>query len=182
MSILDLTGETEYNCALFRVNSGKNVFLHYIEALYKKKISDSLTQMNFRLIFRQNLYKVLKINIYPHAEFNDILTMLNNIKFTGGNTKQEHIMYAVLELVNNSLRAHREQSVRKPIHIVFSCNEEDLHIEIRDSGGGFNPAKLPYDLNAPVDMIDTNNESFQTYRERFNYKRFGIGLYIAKKT
>lgn len=138
--------------------------------------------MTFGIRFRKKICRTLRLNISPRAEFNEILSVLNSIALAGGRVNQEHVMYAVLELVNNSLRAHRERSVNRPIHLEFTAGTQGLSVLIRDFGGGFDPKRLPFDLHAPVESVDTNDESFQKYREQYGYKRFGIGLYIAKKT
>ena len=139
-------------------------------------------KMKIGMSFRGKICRTFKMNIYPFAEFNEILTQLNEITFIGGRINQEHAMYAVLELINNSLRAHREKSITKPLRLTVTVSPEGLTIVIKDFGGGFNPERLPYDISKPVQDVDTNNESFQQYRERHGYKRFGIGLYVARKT
>lgn len=137
--------------------------------------------MIFGMKYGGNAYRTLKMNIDPRAEFNQILAVLSGISFIGGDINQEHVIYAILELINNSLRAHREKLVERPIHLRLTVSEKGLSIVIRDFGGGFDPKRLPFDIDAPVSSVDTNNESFQKYREGYGYKRFGIGLYIARK-
>ncbi|MEW5816339.1 MAG: ATP-binding protein [Spirochaetota bacterium] len=132
--------------------------------------------------FRKKPYRRLKINIKPIAEFNEILHILNCINFPGLTVNTEHVIYAILELINNSLRAHREKKVERSIKVVLQNSEGRLQILIQDWGGGFDPSKLPYDLNCNPEEIDMNSPVFQAYREKHGYKRFGIGIYVVKKT
>jgi anti-sigma regulatory factor (Ser/Thr protein kinase) len=133
--------------------------------------------------YRGKKYRSVRLHIRTDADFNDILKELNEIELADVPISSEQIMYAILELINNSLRAQKEKRVRKKIFSEFSLAEDDrLFITIRDWGGGFDIAKLPYDLSASAEDVDTNSETFQNYREEHGYMRFGIGLYVVKKT
>jgi len=134
------------------------------------------------LIFCGKNYKTVRLHIQSDADFNDILTELNEIEIATIEISSEQIMYAILELINNSLRAHKEKNVDKKILTQFSADDGNLYIKIQDWGGGFDISGLPYDLNELIDNVDTNSETFQEYREEHGYMRFGIGLYIVKKT
>lgn len=134
------------------------------------------------IIFNNKTYKKININIKPQAEFNDILLVLNELHFEGYEDQEEQIIFAILELLNNSLRAHREKGIDKNILLMFHLQPSQLIITLQDWGGGFDPDNLPYELKEDVRNIDTNNDIFQQYREKFNYLRFGIGLYVVKKT
>jgi anti-sigma regulatory factor (Ser/Thr protein kinase) len=72
--------------------------------------------------------------------------------------------------------------VDDPVRLHFAGRDSGIHIRVQDWGGGFDPSSLPYDLEAPTEDIDTNAEQFQEYRENHGYLRFGIGLYVAKRT
>jgi sensor histidine kinase regulating citrate/malate metabolism len=124
----------------------------------------------------------LRLHIDPHADFSAILKTLNQMDFITTPINSEQIMYAILELLNNSLRAQKEKGVSKPILTQFSINNNSLHIKVQDWGGGFDLNQLPYDLYCNVEEINTNNENFQEYREKHGYIRFGIGLYVVRKT
>ena len=132
--------------------------------------------------FKTNPYKRVKLNINSKAGFNDLLATLNQIEINGAKVMSEHITYAVLELLNNSLRAHREKGIRKSITTDFSLKDGTLSIFIQDWGGGFDPSGLPYDIKKDPNQIDMHDEDFQVYREQHDYKRFGIGILIVKKT
>lgn len=126
--------------------------------------------------------KNLKIKIPPKSDFHTIFHTLNAISFPGLRANSSHIIYAILELVNNSLRAHREQNNSQKIIIEFLISQEKLLIRIEDRGGGFNPQNLPYDLYTNPESIELDSKDFHDYREKNGYLRFGMGLYLAKRT
>jgi signal transduction histidine kinase len=139
--------------------------------------------MHAYIRYRGKKYRSIRLHIRTDAEFNDILQELNEIELADIPISSEQIMYAILELINNSLRAQKEKRTRKKILSEFSlAGEGGLFIKIRDWGGGFDISKLPYDLSSSTDDVDTNSETFQNYREEHGYMRFGIGLYVVKKT
>jgi len=80
------------------------------------------------------------------------------------------------------VRAHREKAVAEEVRVGFSAGGGELSVTILDAGRGFDPTLLPYDLEAPPDSIDLLGDSFAEYRERHGGSRFGMGLYIAKRT
>ena len=133
--------------------------------------------------YRGKKYKTVRLHIRPDADFNDILKELNEIELADTPISSEQIIYALLELINNSLRAQRERKTQKKILTEFSLSDgSGLFIKIRDWGGGFDISKLPYDLSSSTEKVDTNSITFQNYREEHGYMRFGIGLYVVKKT
>lgn len=122
------------------------------------------------------------INISPTVEFREILKVLNNIQLPDYDINHDNIKYAVMELLNNSLRAHREKKEEKAIVTTFSTLNSNLTINIKDYGGGFDPRKLPYDLEKNHREINPQSSSFLEYREKNNYLRFGMGLLLARRT
>lgn len=126
--------------------------------------------------------KKLVFRISPETPFQEILAKLNRVKFIGSSISTEHITYSVLELLNNSLRAQREKNTNDPILLRFQERKEGFHIYIRDWGGGFDISELPYDIHTKVEEIDIHNEDFERYRQEHEYMRFGLGLYLARKT
>ncbi|MBN2049950.1 MAG: ATP-binding protein [Spirochaetales bacterium] len=135
-----------------------------------------------KIVYCDKAYKKIRLNISPGAKFNTILSTINRIDYPGTPVKSEHINYAILELINNSLRAHRERDEKDPVTVEFSVKPPNLHVDIIDRGGGFNPGKLPFSLSADPDTVDIHNEEFNVYRKQNDYKRFGMGFYIVKKT
>ena len=133
------------------------------------------------IVFQGRKYKRVVINISGDAPFHEILKQVNGLTIPDSPHDDEHTRYAMLELINNSLRAHREKGIKDVIHTELKVKDNTLDIRITDRGGGFNIDKLPYDINESVEAIDTNSSRFQEYREENQYKKFGMGLIIARR-
>ena len=138
--------------------------------------------MDTYIDFRTKNCKYLRLNVHHDARFNDLLATLKDIRLPDTIIDHEQIMFSVLELVNNSLRAHREHKVSDDICLQFAVHGPRLKILIQDNGKGFNPESLPYRLEANINEVNLHSEDFQKYRETNGYKRFGMGLFITKKT
>jgi anti-sigma regulatory factor (Ser/Thr protein kinase) len=132
--------------------------------------------------FQNRQSEQVTVNIHPDAEFREILQTLDSIQFPDFVTDAENIKYAVLELISNSLRAHRERKVDKQVVAVFRTEDTKIEIEVKDFGGGFDPDLLPYALNAPAQSIDQTSDAFEEYQRKHRYLRFGMGLLVTKKT
>jgi anti-sigma regulatory factor (Ser/Thr protein kinase) len=57
-----------------------------------------------------------------------------------------------------------------------------LEVRIRDFGGGFDTKKLPYNLEDDPSRLDLQSVEFENYQKRNGFTRFGMGIYVAKKT
>ena len=73
--------------------------------------------------YEKKRYKKLSFRIFPSTDFQQILSKLNNVSFSHSSLTPEQIIYAVLELINNSLRAHREKEHDLPIYLRFAVEE-----------------------------------------------------------
>jgi len=135
-----------------------------------------------KIVYRDKAYRKLRLKISPRAKFSSILATINELDFPGSPVKSEHINYAILELISNSLRAHREHNESSPITVDFKVTPQELNVNVIDRGGGFNPERTPFSLRDDPNKIDLHDEYFREYREKNNYKRFGMGFYIVKKT
>jgi anti-sigma regulatory factor (Ser/Thr protein kinase) len=133
------------------------------------------------IVFQGRKYKRVIMNISGDAPFHEILKRVNGLTIPGSPHDDEHTRYAVLELINNSLRAHREQGVQEKIRTEYRVLDDRLEISITDKGGGFDVSKLPYDIDSSIDDVDTNDVRFQEYREKNQYTKFGMGLLVAKR-
>lgn len=71
-----------------------------------------------------------------------------------------------MELVSNSLRAHREKAVKEKIVLRIQGEKGRTLVRLRDLGGGFDISKLPYDITQPVNEIDTISDAFEAYRQK----------------
>jgi hypothetical protein len=132
--------------------------------------------------FQSKQSEQVTVNIHPEADFREVLKTLESIHFPDFVTNAENIKYAVLELISNSLRAHREGNVDRQVIAVFRAEDSKVDIEVKDFGGGFDPKRLPYPLEAPAETIDQTSDAFEEYQEKYKYLRFGMGLLVTKKT
>ena len=123
------------------------------------------------------------MKLSSETDFSGILDEFHNLFFNGIDEKHlENLRYSLLELVNNSIRAHRERRTDELITLRFSIEDNELIIILQDRGGGFDKSGLPYDLDKDVKDIDINDDSFMEYREKHGYHRFGMGLLVTKRT
>ena len=128
------------------------------------------------------LSRTIRLAVSPHADFREVIRTLGEIQIPPTRVNNEHIRFAVLELLNNSIRAHREKKESRDILVDLTVADGRLVVAIRDFGGGFDPKRLPYDLDADPATLDLQSPSFEDYQKRNGYKRFGMGIYVAKKT
>jgi anti-sigma regulatory factor (Ser/Thr protein kinase) len=126
--------------------------------------------------------RTIRLTVSPHANFREAIRALAAITIPPTRVSGEHIRFAVLELLNNSIRAQKEKGDPRDISIDMTASDGRLVVSIRDYGGGFDPGKLPYDLAANSATLDLRSSPFEEYQRQNGYKRFGMGLYIAKKT
>lgn len=133
------------------------------------------------IVFQGRKYKRVIMNISGDAPFHKILKQVNGLTIPDSPHDDEHTRYAMLELINNSIRAHREKGIKEAIRTELYVKDDILEIHIIDRGGGFNISELPYDIDDSVEEIDTNSGKFQEYRENNQYKRFGMGLIVARR-
>jgi len=126
--------------------------------------------------------RTIRLTVSPRADFREAIRLLGAIAIPPTRVSEEHIRFAVLELLNNSIRAQNDKGDPRDISIDMTVSDGRLVVSIRDYGGGFDVAKLPYDLAADSDSLDLRSSPFQEYQKENGYKRFGMGLYIARKT
>ena len=126
--------------------------------------------------------RTVRLTVSPHADFREVIRILGEIRIPPTQVSDEHIRFAILELPNNSIRAHREKGETRDIFVDMTVSDGRFVVAIRDFGGGFDPGRLPYDLDADPSTLDLQSPPFEDYQKRNGYKRFGMGIYVAKKT
>jgi anti-sigma regulatory factor (Ser/Thr protein kinase) len=134
------------------------------------------------ILINEKEYKHINFNINSKSELSSIFNRISEMEIPDLTIGKEQFLDSIIELINNSVCAHNENNINEPVQIRFSIENRDLHITIKDRGRGFDTSVLPYNLDDPVSAIDINGKNFQIYREKYNYKRFGTGLFNAKKT
>jgi anti-sigma regulatory factor (Ser/Thr protein kinase) len=140
------------------------------------------TKMGSYIAFRSQSLKSLRLSFSPEGEFRAVVDTFGEIGYPSLPVNSELISFALLELVSNSIRAHRERKVADPVAVKLEAADEEFRATVLDAGRGFDPGRLPYDLFAPVSEVDIMSDSFASYREEHGGSRFGMGLYVAKKT
>ncbi len=126
--------------------------------------------------------RTIRLSVDPHADFREVIRILDAIVIPPLRVSTEHIRFAILELLNNSIRAHREKGESRDIWIDLSALDGRFMVSVRDFGGGFDTKRLPYDLSADPQSLDLHSASFEEYQKQNGYKRFGMGIYVARKT
>jgi anti-sigma regulatory factor (Ser/Thr protein kinase) len=140
------------------------------------------TKMGSYIAFRSRSLKSLCLSFPPEGEFRAVVDTFGEIGYPSLPVNSELISFALLELVSNSIRAHRERKVADPVAVRLEAADEEFRATVLDAGRGFDPSRLPYDLFAPASDVDIMSDSFAAYREEHGGSRFGMGLYVAKKT
>jgi anti-sigma regulatory factor (Ser/Thr protein kinase) len=133
------------------------------------------------LEYRSQRYSTLSLEIDPGTEFRQVVDDFGELRYPPIGVNHDLVGFALLELVSNSIRAHKEHGVDEPVRVTFAATDRELGITVLDSGRGFNPALLPYDIGAPVETVDLMGDAFASYRDRSGGSRFGMGIYSARK-
>jgi anti-sigma regulatory factor (Ser/Thr protein kinase) len=126
--------------------------------------------------------RTIRLTVAPEADFREVIRTLESITIPPSRVSTEHLRFAILELLNNSIRAHRERGEPRDISIDITAADGRLVVSIRDFGGGFDTGKLPYDIEEDPRGLDLHSPPFADYQKKNDYKRFGMGIYVAKKT
>lgn len=126
--------------------------------------------------------RTVRVTVNPAADFRGVIHAFDAIRLPKTSIGTDNLKFAILELVNNSIRAHKERKDGRDILVDLTVTEDRLHISVRDYGGGFDPGILPYPLESPASSLDLQSEAFQEYQKKNGYKRFGMGIYLAKKS
>jgi anti-sigma regulatory factor (Ser/Thr protein kinase) len=138
--------------------------------------------MTSYIVYRTQRLTSLRLKFSPGVEFREVVDDFNDISYPPTAVNPELLSFAILELVSNSIRAHREKGIADEVQVTLVVDSGELHATVLDAGRGFDPTKLPYDLEAKPESVDIMSQSFAEYREQFDGSRFGMGLYVAKKT
>jgi anti-sigma regulatory factor (Ser/Thr protein kinase) len=137
------------------------------------------------MVFGERRYKRIRLAIHPEAPFRRVLQVLDDLRLPGFGIDPEHLKYALLEMINNSIRAHKTHLVKERIIVLLRRLESPrsgVQILVEDRGPGFDPDTLPYSLTDDPGTIDLNSPIFEEYRKANNYRRFGMGLPMVLRT
>jgi len=134
------------------------------------------------LEFHEQQFRDLSLRFAPNQEFREIVDAVRSIRLPPISVNTELAAFSVLELLSNSIRAHRERGIREEVNLNYTLSRGNLEIEILDSGRGFDPSRLPYRLNDSPDRVDPTSTAFTEYRIVYGNGRFGMGLLAARRT
>jgi hypothetical protein len=126
-------------------------------------------------------HRAANIAVRPNCEFPTVLGTFNAIRYPNTGVSDEQISFAILELVSNSMRAHRERGREEAIVVRVWIEGSLMMVSVADRGGGFDPGRLPYAFDVPVASLDLMAPEFIAYRERYDNARFGMGLVAVRK-
>jgi hypothetical protein len=132
--------------------------------------------------YRSQRHATLRLEFSPSGEFREVVDRFSEIVYPAISINRELVSFALLELVSNSIRAHREKGIADPVTVTMTAKDGFFTTTVQDAGRGFDPGLLPYDLSAPVEAIDMMSDRFSEYRDLHRGSRFGMGLYVARKT
>lgn len=138
--------------------------------------------MTSSIVYRTKEVTSLLLTIDPGTEFRRIVDDFEEIHYPPLRVNPELVSFALLELVSNSIRAHREKGITDAVLVQIAAEGGELRARVQDSGRGFDPSLLPYDIDAAPENVDLMSDAFAEYRRRHDGSRFGMGLYVAKKT
>jgi anti-sigma regulatory factor (Ser/Thr protein kinase) len=134
------------------------------------------------LEYRQKKCYDLSLRFAPSQEFREVVDAVRSVKLPPISVNAELAAFSVLELLSNSMRAHRERGVQDDVSLCYTLGQDKLEIEILDAGRGFDPSRLPYRLDDPPSRVDPTSEAFTEYRIAHGNGRFGMGLLAARRT
>jgi hypothetical protein len=124
----------------------------------------------------------VRLAVCPKADFRQIIHIFHSIEMPRARVRVENIRFAILELVNNSLRAHRDKGEDRDILVSLTVAGCRLSVVIRDDGGRFDPGRLPHDITADPAALDLHSAPFEEYQGRKGCKRFRMEIAVARKT
>ncbi len=110
-----------------------------------------------------------------------IIERVNRINIPFIPLADEYILYALLEILDNSWQAHRNKGITGWIRLILKVQDSNLGITITDQGGGFDITNLPYNWDDNVNDIDTTSDLFKNYRMKHNYRKCGVGLISVRR-
>lgn len=137
--------------------------------------------MKSYLEFHDRRLTDLSLRFAPSTEFREIVDVVRSVRLPSVPVNADLAAFSVLELLSNSIRAHRERGILEDVRLRYVLIGARLEIEILDAGRGFDPSRLPYRLDDPPNDVDPTSRSFVEYRVAYGNGRFGMGLLAARR-
>ncbi len=132
------------------------------------------------IVYQGQKYDSLLLNMSKEIPFRRIFEQINSLSFPSVPTRNDHVRYALLELLGNSIRAHQVKGSNEEIRLALAIMDERLHITITDHGGGFDIA-VPPKSHEFRKGASTGEETIFCIQNLFlRRKRFNYSLYTGK--
>ena len=98
--------------------------------------------------------RTIRLTVSPHADFRQVIRILGEIRIPPTRMSVEHIRFAILELLNNSIRAHREKSEPRDICVDMTASDSRLVVAVRDFVGEIESVGDHTDQDAFGKLVD----------------------------
>jgi anti-sigma regulatory factor (Ser/Thr protein kinase) len=136
--------------------------------------------MDYYIYYNGHAYSRLKILFSPEFSGAFFYKILELIDFPLSEKEDVLFRFAVTELVNNAIRASKENEVEVNVRIEFSIFGSVLRLVVQDHALGFDKNILPFKIENGTNNPEVFSEKFIKYREKHGHQRFGMGLLSAK--
>ena len=93
------------------------------------------------------------------------------------------IEMAVRESVTNAMVHGNQEDESKSVEVVFNCHDNELEIEVRDQGEGFEPANVPDPTNAE-NLLKTSGRGIflmRTFMDEVHFNTKGNEVTMIKR-
>lgn len=96
------------------------------------------------------------------------------------------IEMALREAVTNAMVHGNQEDENKSVEVIFNCHGNELELEVRDQGKGFDPAKVPDPTN-PENLLKTSGRgiflmrTFMDEIEWLNRPEGGTAVRMTKR-
>lgn len=94
------------------------------------------------------------------------------------------IEMALREAVTNAMVHGNREDESKSIEVIFNCHDNELELEVRDQGEGFDPAKVPDPTN-PENLLKTSGRGIflmRTFMDKIEWLNLPAGGTAVRMT
>ena len=91
---------------------------------------------------------------------------------------------AVREAVTNAMVHGNQEDEAKSVEVIFNCHENELEVEVRDQGEGFEPGDVPDPTN-PENLLKTSGRGIflmRTFMDEIEWRSRPEGGTIVRMT
>jgi serine/threonine-protein kinase RsbW len=94
------------------------------------------------------------------------------------------IEMAVREAVTNAMVHGNQEDEAKQVEVIFNCHGNELEVEVRDQGTGFDPSAVP-DPTDPENLMKTSGRGIflmRTFMDEIEYQARPEGGTVVRMT